>query len=329
MSATEIDAKGNRVTSDPNLRPQYIVVTYRAKEDLFVEIANVLRTSILRQVVRAGETTVVVADVTPRQSDGDWTVQIDWRNRLPGGLARSAYPTRCCGTHPGGRPAAAGKAAPGRGDGRARWRNPERQAAYNRQAEEARKIALANLARQNAEDTTTLRRRWSRCSASGCPYTRSSRVGPESPKRIPGAQDRPDRRRAGRPDAAARKRGPRPRAPKCRSRRERQPNVQGRGLCRELPAGPGQRTILHAVRQSRLRLAEAAGRADSGGTRSRLLDLRKAPGVTILREAPGARPMSPRVDGTALEAYDRQRRKPRAEPHRPAQRPRPPAGQRR
>ncbi len=172
VSATEIDAKGGRVTSDPNHRPQYIVVTYRAKEDLFVEIANVLRTSILRQVVRAGETTVVVADVTPRQSDGDWTVQIDWRNRLPGGLARSAYPNAVLRDAPE-EVALQQRAKRLQDEEMARaMAESERQAAYNRQAEEARKIALANLARQNAEDTTTLRATLEPLLGKWVPYTR-------------------------------------------------------------------------------------------------------------------------------------------------------------
>ncbi len=48
----------------------------------------------------------------------------------------------------------------------------ERQAAYNRQAEEARKIALANLARQNAEDTVTLKATLEPLLGKWVPYTR-------------------------------------------------------------------------------------------------------------------------------------------------------------
>lgn len=87
----EMPAAERDPSVDPNLRPQYLVLTYKARTDLYVMVSMVNGTDVIRKVITAGETNVVVADVTPVQKVGGWDMRIEWRNRLPSGQPRSAF----------------------------------------------------------------------------------------------------------------------------------------------------------------------------------------------------------------------------------------------
>ncbi len=87
----ELPESERNANADPNLRPQYIVISYKAREDLYVVTSMALGTDIIRRVIPKGEMTVIVADVTPIQKGQDWQTRIEWRNRLPSGQPRAAF----------------------------------------------------------------------------------------------------------------------------------------------------------------------------------------------------------------------------------------------
>lgn len=91
VNAAELPESERSTDADPNLRPQYLVLSYKAREDLYVIVSMAMGTDIIRRIVPKGEVAVVVADVTPTRTNGEWQTRIEWRNRLPSGQPRAVF----------------------------------------------------------------------------------------------------------------------------------------------------------------------------------------------------------------------------------------------
>lgn len=85
------DNAKNWLSTDPNQRPQYAIMTFQAKTDLYVEVRKIGKTKVVRRSVKAGDTMVLVAQVVPEKVKDTWTFTIDWQNALPSGLPAKAF----------------------------------------------------------------------------------------------------------------------------------------------------------------------------------------------------------------------------------------------
>ena len=303
VSVVETDGKGNRVVPDPNERPQYLVVTYKAKSDLYVEVANIMKTSIIRPIIKAGETTVIVADVTPKQVNGNWSLQVEWRNRLPGGQPRESFPNAVLRDSPEDA-ALQERAKRAQDEAMAKsLAEAEKQAAYNRQADEARKVALANIAKQNADDVTTLHGTLEPLVGKWIPYTRIEYRSDSEPE---------SDYRALKIDRLAENKGvltlllgnevssPRAQVPFTIENGSFNFRDENCTVGIRPARDSGRVYMLYGNRDCPSLKQQVAIIPEERDLA--MLDLRKAPGVTMIRDGKGARPLSPRVDGTKLES---------------------------
>lgn len=301
-----VSTSDNGPEVDPNERPQYILMTFRAKTDLYVEVANVLKTSVIRQVIKQNEQTVVAADVTPHNTNGTWTVDIEWRSRLPGGSPKSAFANAVVKDSPEDQ-ALQQKAKRIEDERNARAAaDAEKQAALNRQADEARKAALANTARQNAEDMEALRATLEPLIGKWIPYTRID----YHPDREPESEYRAlkiDRLADNKgtltlllgSDAAA----PRAQVPFAMDGGSMSFKDENCAVSFRPARDSGRIYMLFGSRVCYSLTQQVAIIPEERDLNT--LDMRKAKGVTMLKDGPGSRPLSPRVDGTKLEAADK------------------------